>query len=101
MIASSKPSGPSSTNKVSGGSGGRAFANDDASIEIGIPGRTWYKHVVYAPGLWSGYGADTFPTLMEAIEAALGRRRSWSQVMSVEQHLADILQLVAKQLRGV
>lgn len=34
----------------------------------GLPGRSWYKHRVYAPGMYSGYGAKTLPGIREAIE---------------------------------
>ena len=34
----------------------------------GLPGRPWYKHLVYAPGLYTGYGAKTLPSVREAIE---------------------------------
>ncbi|MFQ5689826.1 MAG: M28 family metallopeptidase [Gemmatimonadota bacterium] len=34
----------------------------------GLPGRAWYKHLVYAPGEYSGYGAKTIPGVREAIE---------------------------------
>jgi N-acetylated-alpha-linked acidic dipeptidase len=34
----------------------------------GLPGRPWYKHRVYAPGIYSGYGAKTLPGIREAIE---------------------------------
>jgi N-acetylated-alpha-linked acidic dipeptidase len=34
----------------------------------GLPGRPWYKHRVYAPGVYSGYGAKTLPGIREAIE---------------------------------
>lgn len=29
----------------------------------GLDGRHWFKHVVYAPGLWTGYSGGTFPLL--------------------------------------
>ncbi|KAK2625493.1 hypothetical protein QTJ16_004805 [Diplocarpon rosae] len=35
----------------------------------GLDGRPWFKHVVYAPGLWTGYSGAVFPGLVEAIEA--------------------------------
>jgi N-acetylated-alpha-linked acidic dipeptidase len=35
----------------------------------GLPGRDWYRHYVYAPGLLTGYGVKTFPGVREAIEA--------------------------------
>jgi N-acetylated-alpha-linked acidic dipeptidase len=34
----------------------------------GLPGRPWYKHLVYAPGVLTGYGAKTLPGVREAIE---------------------------------
>ncbi|KAH7032334.1 putative peptidase, M28 family [Macrophomina phaseolina] len=34
----------------------------------GLDGRPWFKHVVFAPGLWTGYAGATFPGLVEAVE---------------------------------
>lgn len=34
----------------------------------GLPGREWYKHLIYAPGLLTGYGVKTLPGVREAIE---------------------------------
>ncbi|HVY83072.1 MAG TPA: transferrin receptor-like dimerization domain-containing protein [Steroidobacteraceae bacterium] len=34
----------------------------------GLPGREWYKHLIYAPGLLTGYGVKTVPGVREAIE---------------------------------
>ena len=34
----------------------------------GLPGRPWYKNMVYAPGTLTGYGAKTLPGVREAIE---------------------------------
>ena len=36
--------------------------------EDGLPGRPWYRHLLYAPGLFTGYGAKTMPVVREAIE---------------------------------
>lgn len=38
----------------------------------GLPGREWYKHLIYAPGLFTGYGVKTIPGVREAIE-----QRQW------------------------
>jgi N-acetylated-alpha-linked acidic dipeptidase len=35
----------------------------------GLPGREWYKHLVYAPGMLTGYGVKTLPGVRESIEA--------------------------------
>src|SRR5581483_11754197 len=34
----------------------------------GLPRRAWYKHMLYAPGLYTGYGVKTLPGVREAIE---------------------------------
>jgi N-acetylated-alpha-linked acidic dipeptidase len=34
----------------------------------GLPGRDWYKHLIYAPGLLTGYGVKTVPGVREAID---------------------------------
>ncbi|MGZ8406933.1 MAG: transferrin receptor-like dimerization domain-containing protein, partial [Caulobacteraceae bacterium] len=40
----------------------------------GLPGRPWYRHLVSAPGMLTGYGAKTLPGVREAIEA-----RRWDE----------------------
>ena len=35
---------------------------------VGLPGRPWYRNLVYAPGTLTGYGAKTLPGVREAIE---------------------------------
>jgi len=34
----------------------------------GLPRRPWYKHLIYAPGWYTGYGAKTLPGIREGIE---------------------------------
>jgi N-acetylated-alpha-linked acidic dipeptidase len=41
----------------------RAMTSND-----GLRGRTWYKHLIYAPGFYTGYGVKTVPAVREAIE---------------------------------
>ena len=43
----------------------------------GLPGRTWYKHQLYAPGLYTGYSARTLPGIREA--ADLGKMADASE----------------------
>ncbi|MEO5829223.1 MAG: M28 family metallopeptidase [Rhodanobacter sp.] len=40
----------------------------------GLPGRPWFKHFIYAPGMLTGYGVKTVPAVREAIEA-----RRWDE----------------------
>ena len=43
----------------------------------GLPGRPWYQHLIYAPGMLTGYGAKTLPGVREALE---GRR--WAEAQA-------------------
>lgn len=36
--------------------------------EEGLPRRSWFKHQLYAPGFYTGYGVKTLPGVREAIE---------------------------------
>ncbi len=40
----------------------------------GLPRRGWYKHSIYAPGFYTGYGVKTLPGIREAIE-----QRNWKE----------------------
>jgi len=36
--------------------------------EAGLPKRPWYRHLLYAPGFYTGYAVKTMPGVREAIE---------------------------------
>jgi N-acetylated-alpha-linked acidic dipeptidase len=36
--------------------------------DAGLPRRGWYRHLVYAPGFYTGYGVKTVPGVREGIE---------------------------------
>jgi N-acetylated-alpha-linked acidic dipeptidase len=42
----------------------RGFLRKDG----GLPGREWFKHMVFAPGLWLGYQGVAFPGVLEALD---------------------------------
>lgn len=46
----------------------RAVERDLLSPQ-GLPGRSWYKHTIYAPGEFTGYAAVPLPGVADAIEA--------------------------------
>jgi N-acetylated-alpha-linked acidic dipeptidase len=52
----------------------QAMAVERALLGPGLPGRPWYRHTLYAPGLLTGYGVKTFPGVREAMEA-----RRWKE----------------------
>jgi N-acetylated-alpha-linked acidic dipeptidase len=35
----------------------------------GLPGRTWFRHTIFAPGEYTGYAAVVVPGVNEAIDA--------------------------------
>ena len=55
----------------------------------GLPRREWYRHQIYAPGFYTGYGVKTLPGIREAAEA-----KNWTeanqQVTSVAGVLAEM-----------
>jgi N-acetylated-alpha-linked acidic dipeptidase len=57
---------------------------------VGLPGRSWYKHQLYAPGLFTGYGVKTVPAVREAIEEG-----HWSQADSAIATVAETLDSAA------
>jgi N-acetylated-alpha-linked acidic dipeptidase len=59
----------------------------------GLPGREWYQHSLYAPGLLTGYSAKTLPGIREAFEA-----KDWAAVNSAAQRLAGVLRSVVAQI---
>jgi N-acetylated-alpha-linked acidic dipeptidase len=60
--------------------GGAALANTSAvnsklmeteralTLPDGLPDRPWFKHEIYAPGFYTGYGVKTMPAVRESIE---------------------------------
>lgn len=40
----------------------------------GLPRRDWFRHQIYAPGFYTGYGVKTLPGIREAIE-----QRNWTE----------------------
>jgi N-acetylated-alpha-linked acidic dipeptidase len=51
-----------------------AILEQDLTDSHGLPGREWYQHMIYAPGLHTGYGVKTLPGIREAIE-----ERRWDE----------------------
>ena len=56
--------------------------------EKGLPRRAWYKHQIYAPGYYTGYGVKTLPGIREGIE-----ERHWKEA---QEHI----EIVAKTIQS-
>jgi N-acetylated-alpha-linked acidic dipeptidase len=59
----------------------------------GLPGRPWYRHLVYAPGKDTGYAVKTFPGVREAMEA-----RRWPEAEAQAARAARALDREAELL---
>jgi N-acetylated-alpha-linked acidic dipeptidase len=59
----------------------------------GLPGRPWYQHLVYAPGVLTGYGAKTLPGVREAVE---GRR--WAEAADFITRTAQALDAASARI---
>jgi N-acetylated-alpha-linked acidic dipeptidase len=65
-----------------------ALAERKLTNEQGLPRRPWVKHVLYAPGTYTGYGAKTMPGVREALEQ--GRfQEAQEQIAVVAKALQD------------
>jgi N-acetylated-alpha-linked acidic dipeptidase len=53
----------------------------------GLPRRSWYKHMIYAPGVYTGYGAKTMPGVREAIE-----QKRWPEANAEIVRVAKVLE---------
>jgi N-acetylated-alpha-linked acidic dipeptidase len=52
----------------------------------GLPGRPWFRHMIYAPGFYTGYGVKTIPGVREAIE-----QKRWQEADEQIQRAGSIL----------
>ena len=52
----------------------------------GLPGRPWFRHMIYAPGFYTGYGVKTIPGVREAIE-----QKRWQEADEQIQRVGAIL----------
>ena len=58
----------------------------DLTDPAGLPGRPWFRHMIYAPGLYTGYGVKTIPGVREAIE-----QKKWDEANQQIVRAAQVL----------
>ena len=59
----------------------------------GLPRRDWFRHEIYAPGFYTGYGVKTLPGIREAIE-----QRNWKEAAEEIGIVANIIDGFAAQI---
>ncbi len=62
----------------------------------GLQGRNWYKHHIYAPGFYTGYGVKTIPGVREAIE-----QREYDQVDAQTEIAAQVLDRMSDRVEQI
>jgi N-acetylated-alpha-linked acidic dipeptidase len=55
--------------------------------DAGLPRRSWYKHLLYAPGVYTGYAPKTVPGVREAIE-----QKRWPEANTEIGRVAKVLE---------
>jgi N-acetylated-alpha-linked acidic dipeptidase len=61
--------------------------------EQGLPRRSWFKHQIYAPGFYTGYGVKTLPGVREAIE-----QRNWKEAGEQINIIAETIDRLASEI---
>jgi len=65
----------------------------DLTLDPGLPGRPWFRHRIYAPGMYTGYAVKTLPGIREAVEA--GRM---DEAQTQARQLTDVLRTLDTHL---
>ena len=62
--------------------------------ENGLPKRPWFKHQIYAPGFYTGYGVKTLPGIREAIE-----QRNWKESQENIEIVSKTIETYTQQVQ--
>ncbi len=60
---------------------------------VGLPRRDWFKHQIYAPGFYTGYGVKTLPGVREALE-----EKKWDEATAQVKVISDTLTTMAAHI---
>jgi N-acetylated-alpha-linked acidic dipeptidase len=66
----------------------RRLAHDE-----GLPKREWFRHQIYAPGLYTGYGVKTLPGIREGIE-----EEAWEEAKYYVKVVSEVLGSLVTQV---
>jgi N-acetylated-alpha-linked acidic dipeptidase len=71
----------------------KIFAAEQQLLSTGLPRRPWFKHTIYAPGFYTGYGVKTIPGVREAIE-----QKNWSEAKEQINQVAGAIEKLSSYL---
>jgi len=75
----------------------------ELGVEDGLPRRPWFRHMIYAPGFYTGYGVKTMPAVREAVEKAdLAEAQTYTAVVAgAITRMAETVREVTAQLQAL
>jgi N-acetylated-alpha-linked acidic dipeptidase len=65
------------------------------TLPAGLPGRPWFRHQVYAPGFYTGYGVKTLPAVRESIE-----QKQWKEAGSQIGRVGGVLEQAGEAIHA-
>ena len=71
-------------------------AEQQLLTNAGLPRRPWFKHSLYAPGFYTGYGVKTVPGVREAIE-----QKNWAETAEQMGEVAKAIDRLSVYLEAL
>ncbi len=65
------------------------------TLNEGLPDRPWFRHQIYAPGLYTGYGVKTLPAVRESIE-----QKEWRLADQEVAKVGKVLENTGEAIEG-
>ncbi len=65
------------------------------TLNEGLPNRDWFKHQIYAPGFYTGYGVKTLPAVRESIE-----QKDWKLAEEQIVKVGKVLENAGEAIQG-
>jgi len=65
------------------------------TLREGLPNRDWFKHQIYAPGFYTGYGVKTLPAVRESIE-----QKDWKLAEEQIGKVGKVLENTGEAIQG-
>jgi N-acetylated-alpha-linked acidic dipeptidase len=65
------------------------------TLNEGLPNRPWFKHQIYAPGFYTGYGVKTLPAVRESIE-----QKQWKLADEEIAKVGKVLENAGEAIQG-
>ncbi|MBZ5577515.1 MAG: M28 family peptidase [Acidobacteriia bacterium] len=88
--------GPALTTAALRDANARLIAVERAlTLNDGLPGRPWFRHQIYAPGLYTGYGVKTLPAVRESIE-----QKQWKLAEEEIVRVGKVLENTGEAIAG-